>query len=143
SHSIATNIYLNWACNKERKKEHASSPNFVKKFDFTDKESANEAYLSFISSHRIRENRRRELHEAYKVFRERNEDIFWERRALEIADRRLLINSAIVAKKTAAMAQKASIKEASSGFRRYPSDLKAIDDSDDGEIIGRYCLASI
>ncbi|KAF9083368.1 hypothetical protein BGX27_004155, partial [Mortierella sp. AM989] len=113
---MATNVYLNWACDKEHKKEHVSFSNFVKKFDITDKKSANEAYLSLIRSRHIRENRRKRLHERYRVFRERNEDIFWERRALKIADRRLLINSAIVAKKTAIMNQKAGVKETSSGF---------------------------
>ncbi|KAG0011249.1 hypothetical protein BGZ80_000825 [Entomortierella chlamydospora] len=128
---MAANIYLNWACNKAHKKEHVSFSNFVKKFDITDKESANEAYLSLINSDHIRENRRKRLGDAYRVFRERNEDIFWERRALKIADRRLLINSAIVAKKTAIMNQKAGVKETSSGFRRYQSDLEAIYDSDE------------
>ncbi|KAG0262826.1 hypothetical protein BG011_009657 [Mortierella polycephala] len=73
---MATNAYLNWACDKEHKKEHVSFSNFVKTFDIIDMESANRAHLSLNSSHRIRENRRKRLYEAYKEFRERNEVIF-------------------------------------------------------------------
>ncbi|KAF9417759.1 hypothetical protein BGZ94_009868 [Podila epigama] len=130
-HTMATNLYLAWATDKEHEKEHVSFSNFVKKFDITDKKSANEAFLSLISSPRLRETRRKRLQDAYKKFRERHEDIFWERRALKVADRRLLINCATIAKETAVIAQKASIKETSSGFRRYQSNSKTIEDSDD------------
>ena len=40
---------------------------------------------------------------------------------------------ATIAKETAVIAQKASIKESISGFKRDRSDLKETEDSDDGE----------
>ncbi|KAG9062689.1 hypothetical protein KI688_004995 [Linnemannia hyalina] len=44
--------------------------------------------------------------------------VFW-------ADRAMLVNSAIAAKKSAVMIQEASLQEANSGLQRYPSDLNS------------------
>ncbi|KAF9424434.1 hypothetical protein BGZ76_003539 [Entomortierella beljakovae] len=51
-----------------------------------------------------------------------------ERRAHRAADKRLLTDYAIIAKETAVIAQKASIKETIFGLERY--QLEVIDDSD-------------
>ncbi|KAF9181538.1 hypothetical protein BGZ51_005376 [Haplosporangium sp. Z 767] len=130
---MATNAYLKWTYDKERKKEYVSFVNFVKKFDITDKESANRAYFSLISSSNIRGSRRKRVHEKYEEFRQRNVNAFWGQRALKAADRKLLVNSVIIAKETAVMNQRAGVKETSSEFRRYHSELKANDDSGHGE----------
>ncbi|KAF9345756.1 hypothetical protein BGX34_004508, partial [Mortierella sp. NVP85] len=134
AHSMATALHLAWATDKKPKKEHVSFPNFVRKFDITDRKTASEAFSSLISSIHLRQTRRNKLQAAYKTFRERHEDTFWERRALTVADKRLVTTSATIAKETAVIAQKASIKETVSGFKRYRADLKATEDSDD-EII--------
>ncbi|KAF9112814.1 hypothetical protein BGX27_002742 [Mortierella sp. AM989] len=135
---MANNLYINWALKKKPNKEHVTFVNFVKKFGFTNKKSANEAYLSLINSKHIRQKRQKKLHGAYMAFQERSEDSFWTGRALEIADRMLLVNSAIVAKKTGVIVQDAGFREAKSGLRRYPNNtesdfesLEVIDDSDD------------
>lgn len=136
---MATNEYLVWARSKEPKKEHVSFRNFVIKFCFTDKESAHEAYLSLIDSQHIRKRRRIKLHNAYKLLKDRSEAGFWESRALKTADHMLLVTSATVAKKSGAMIQKAGLREANSGLKRYSSELsdveslEVIDDSDENE----------
>ncbi|KAF9419172.1 hypothetical protein BGZ76_004276 [Entomortierella beljakovae] len=126
------------ALKKEPKKEHVTFVNFVKKFGLTNKESANEAYLSTINSQHIRQRRQKKLHAAFMAFQERSQDSFWASRALETADRMLLINSAVVAKKTGVIVQGAGFREARSGLRRYPNNTKSdfesqevIDDLDD------------
>ncbi|KAG0350235.1 hypothetical protein BGZ54_003944, partial [Gamsiella multidivaricata] len=110
------------------------------KFDFTGKGIAHEAYLSLIESQNIRQCRQKRLREAYNSFRARNEAHFWADRAFESAKRELLVNSAIVAKKSAVMIQEADLQEATSGTQRYPSDLdsniahlEALDNSDDSK----------
>ncbi|KAF9090320.1 hypothetical protein BGX27_002291 [Mortierella sp. AM989] len=130
----ARTLYLAWANDKKPKKEHVSLPNFVSKFDITDKESANESFLSLISSKRLRKARRNKLQNAFEIFRKRHEKIFWERRALGVADKRLLTNSATVAEETAVIARNASIKETISGFERYQSNLMMSEDYYEGII---------
>ncbi|KAF9080094.1 hypothetical protein BGX23_002651 [Mortierella sp. AD031] len=115
---MSATLYLNWALNIEPKKEHVSFVNFVRKFDFTNRNVAHEAYSSLLESQHIRQCRRKRLHEAYNSFRARNEEGFW-------AERALLVNSAIAAKKSAVMIQEAGLQEADSGLHRYPSDLNS------------------
>ncbi|KAI8605968.1 hypothetical protein EDD21DRAFT_362174 [Dissophora ornata] len=115
---MSATLYLNWALNIEPKKEHVSFVNFVRKFDFTNRDVAHKAYLSLIESQHIRQCRRKRLLEAYNSFRARNEEGFW-------AERALLVNSAIAAKKSAVMIQEAGLQEADSGLQRYPCDLNS------------------
>ncbi|KAF9115716.1 hypothetical protein BGW39_002972 [Mortierella sp. 14UC] len=115
---MSANLFLNWALKVEPKKEHVSFVNFVRKFDFTERDVAHEAYLSLIGSQHIRQCRRKQLHEAYNSFRARNEEGFW-------AERALLVSSANAAKKSVVMIQEAGLLEAGSGLQRYPSDLNS------------------
>ncbi|KAG0006576.1 hypothetical protein BGZ65_006434 [Modicella reniformis] len=137
---MSTASFLTWALNKVPKKEHVTFTNFVKKFGFTTKESANEAYITLINSTNICQRRQMKLHESYKLFLERQEDGFWADRTLKTTDHMLLVNSAVIAKKAGTMIQEAGLLEANSGLGRYLSDLKTedeslevLDDTDDSE----------
>ncbi|KAF9934130.1 hypothetical protein BGZ65_003874, partial [Modicella reniformis] len=134
THFMPTERYLEWATDKKPKKEHVSFPNFVKRFDIYDKDTANEKFSSLIGSSRLRDGRRNKLRKAYNNFLERYEDSFWEQRALKVASRRLKINFAIAAKETAVIIQNTSVKETISESIRYQTGLEMIEDSDD-EII--------
>lgn len=98
------------------KKDLSSS--FYWSLDFTKRDIAHEACLSLIESQHIRHCRRKQLQEAYNSFRARSEERFW-------AERALLVSSAIVAKKSAVMIQKAGLLEVGSGLQRYPFDLNS------------------
>ncbi|KAG0041367.1 hypothetical protein BGZ83_001892 [Gryganskiella cystojenkinii] len=134
---MTTAEHYDWLFNKQPKKEHVSLQNFVIKFGFTDQKSTNEAYLLLIISPRIRESRRTRLQDAFKLFKQRNETKFWESRNLKTADHRLLVNSATIAKKTGIIIQETGFQEASSGLKRYASELLDVeplevnDDPDD------------
>ncbi|KAF9197873.1 hypothetical protein BGZ49_001513 [Haplosporangium sp. Z 27] len=113
---------------------------FLKVFGFTDKDIANETYLSVIGSKRIRQNRGEKLLTAFTLFRGRSEELFWSNRALEIADRKLLMDSETIAKMTGTDVLNAGHQEARYGLANYPSNLKSknmsleiIDDSDDSK----------
>ncbi|KAF9992067.1 hypothetical protein BGZ80_004951 [Entomortierella chlamydospora] len=81
----------------------------MKKFDITDKATANESYSSLIKSPCINKTQQK-LQNAYELFLKRFEKKIWERRAV--------------------IAQNASVKELSSGFERYRLDSKTIEYSD-------------
>ncbi|KAF9913632.1 hypothetical protein BX616_009802 [Lobosporangium transversale] len=138
---METEQYISWALDNRSDKEHVSLPSFVKKFNFTNKESANEAYLSLITSTNIHHMRRKRLHGAYMAFKERCEERFWAIRDMKIADRMLIVKSATAAKKAGAIIQDSGLREVSFGHARYPSELKPdiisseemIDDSEDSE----------
>ncbi|KAK3823340.1 MAG: hypothetical protein J3Q66DRAFT_397809 [Benniella sp.] len=98
---------------QETQKEHVSLPDFVKKFDITDRDKANEAFLTLISCTHLRESRRNQLQAAFKLSRERNENTFRERRALRVTDKSLMTSSADVAKEAAVIAQNSKIIDCS------------------------------
>ncbi|KAF9410722.1 hypothetical protein BGZ76_005478, partial [Entomortierella beljakovae] len=89
--------------------------------------SANEAYLLLINSENIRQKRRKKLQDLFRVFQERGEDSFWANHSLKAVNRKLLVNSAIIAKKAGVLVQNAGFQEAGGGLRRYPSDLESDD----------------
>ena len=135
--------YLKWARKCEPGKEHVSFKNFVRKFDFTDKKAAHNAYSSLIESHLIRKSRRDHLRRAYSTFWARNEEMFWAHRTLDIAERALRINTAVVAKRSAIAAQNAGLREATAAFERYFSGLKSNEKTEISDTVRRECAEPI
>ncbi|KAF9907731.1 hypothetical protein EC991_010678 [Linnemannia zychae] len=70
------NSRLKWML-KEGTKEHVTFVAFVKKFRFSDKQSATDAYLSLIGSSRIRKQRKKRLKAAFATFQKNHEEDFW------------------------------------------------------------------
>ncbi|KAF9420078.1 hypothetical protein BGZ76_004131, partial [Entomortierella beljakovae] len=116
---MAINQYVNWALGKHTK--DVSYPNFVKQFDFTNKGSADEEYMSVITSSHFNQRRQRKLRDSYEAFQKRSDESFWANRNLEIANRMLALNSATVAKKAGVEVQDAGLREATLGLRKNSS----------------------
>ncbi|KAF9582878.1 hypothetical protein BGW38_010633 [Lunasporangiospora selenospora] len=117
---MTNNIYVEWMLEKQPDKEHVSFSNFVKVFGFTTIHSS--------SSVKVGE----------KSFVKK---IFWSCRVLEVADRKLYIDSETVAKETGADILIAGRREARHSLRKYPSrasedkPLEIVDDSENSNSV--------
>ncbi|KAG0239415.1 hypothetical protein BGW41_007679 [Actinomortierella wolfii] len=103
------------------------------KFNFTDKDSANDAFLALIHSPEIRKSRRAKLHRLFDQFQKNEEDLFWSQRAVQVS-------TMVTTNETAIAAQRAGSTKAILEYERYGTDLDSlsaenqlIDDSDDSE----------
>ncbi|KAF9915830.1 hypothetical protein FBU30_001732 [Linnemannia zychae] len=125
--------HLRWARLKLEGKEHVSLRNFVRQFKFTDKDSANTAFLSLIHSPEIRKSRRIKIYRAFVHFQKNEEDLFWTQRAIQV-------NTAVTTNQITVAAQKAGSKKGALEYDRqylYSETLFAenelIDDSNDSD----------
>ncbi|KAF9181076.1 hypothetical protein BGZ49_004910 [Haplosporangium sp. Z 27] len=110
--------------------EHVSFASFVKKFNLRDKEIAKTLYADLLNSQNISTKRRQRLKQAYDEFRISRLQSFWtswkQTLILNETQKKLEVNAAIVRKKTAIMAQQASLHDSASVFATPPSSSKGM-----------------
>ncbi|KAF9579608.1 hypothetical protein BGW38_004066, partial [Lunasporangiospora selenospora] len=120
---------LAWAQDKQPGKEHVLLPNFVRKFGFAQKESANRAFLKLINSNNLRQSRRTNLRKLFKESRRNVEEAFWSEYILGITTK-------ITTKQTAAAVQKSGAKQAQrfiDGLDNNEQPEEYVVDPDDNE----------
>ena len=66
-----------WALNKQKGEEHVTLPNFVRKFGYTNQDSAYSAYSVLIGNSQMESRRKERLQKAFKEFRDNSEAMFW------------------------------------------------------------------
>ena len=69
--------HVQWALKKKIGEEHVTLPNFVRKFGYTNRESAYSAYRALIDDSQIDTRRSKRLREAFKGFKDNAEVMFW------------------------------------------------------------------
>lgn len=110
--------HLDWAQEKKAGEEHVLLPNFVRrKFGFTDKDSANMAFLMLIGSNNLRQSRRELLQRLFTEFQQNLEESFW-------SDHTLKISTRITTKQTAIAVQKSGTKQAQVEYQRFITCLE-------------------
>ncbi|KAG0195455.1 hypothetical protein BGX28_001335, partial [Mortierella sp. GBA30] len=108
--------HIDWALEKKAGKEHVLLPNFVRKFEFTDKDSANRAFSALIGSNNLRQSRRLNLQRLFTEFQQNLEESFW-------TDHTLKISTNITTKQTATAVQKSGTKQAQVEYQRFIARL--------------------
>ncbi|KAK3811774.1 MAG: hypothetical protein J3Q66DRAFT_442642 [Benniella sp.] len=116
--------FLTWALRVE-KREHVSYTAFVETFNFMDQTLSQKLYKSLIESTEIKQSRSAVLKRRYNTFLKLNFDDFWADRLVEQERKKTRLNCAVVASKTARLAQDASLYESSLGFRSYQGERTA------------------
>ncbi|KAF9944885.1 hypothetical protein BGZ65_011464, partial [Modicella reniformis] len=107
---------IQWVLANVETEEQVTFTTFVKRFRFSDKQSATEAYLSLINSSQIRQSRREKLREAFVFFQKNHEEDFWANRALQL-------NSQTSSKKAAVFVQNVGLRQAESAYRHCFSKI--------------------
>ncbi|KAF9172437.1 hypothetical protein BGX20_005652 [Mortierella sp. AD010] len=110
---------LQWALSppsggkNDPKAEHVKMSTFVKRFQYTNEISADQAYLQLIQCARIPMTRRSSLMEQYKAFKVNRAKQFWESRQIKSSLRS-------VAKRAAVVIAEAGLQEAQNEYSIYP-----------------------
>ncbi|KAF9580570.1 hypothetical protein BGW38_002722 [Lunasporangiospora selenospora] len=97
-------------------REHVSFSSFVRKFAFTDKELAMSQYERLLNLPRMKAGRRRRLKAYYDIFSKSRMTSFWQAWDREQANKEFDVSCETVAKRTAIMAQRASLTTSANGF---------------------------
>ncbi|KAG0341468.1 hypothetical protein BG000_008968 [Podila horticola] len=110
--------YLPWAL-EARAKEHVSYTNFVQEFELQDRAYSQLLYSNLTKASDIKLSRRKKLQKQYTSFSKHKLDDYWAARALELERNKTRAHSAVIAARTARLAQTASVYESSLGFHSY------------------------
>ncbi|KAF9158446.1 hypothetical protein BGX20_003395 [Mortierella sp. AD010] len=101
--------------------EHVSFPSFVKNFRLTDRSGSLADYTKLIASSELGARRRQKLQSSHDSFTRNRLHSFWkswtQQLLVDQAQQELNTSSAVTAKKTAVLAQKASLSESKKSFR--------------------------
>jgi len=116
--------FVAWALRLE-KREHVSYTAFVETFNLNDQTLSQQLYENLIESTQIRQSRSALLKRRYQNFLKLSFDDYWEDRLLELERKKARAHCALVAAKTARLAQDASLYESSLGFRSYQGEQAA------------------
>ncbi|KAF9991380.1 hypothetical protein BGZ79_004597, partial [Entomortierella chlamydospora] len=119
SYSDVPRPYLSWALAKKKGQEHVSLPNFVRRFQYTDKESAYSGYATFIQSSHIDNKRRVRLEKAYTDFKLNREREFW-------VTRNSYVDTVVSAKEAAIVTRGVGLKQTKFDYNQYLSNLDHI-----------------
>lgn len=104
---------LEWALDPSKNNvEHVSMPTFAKRFNYTQEEYAEEAYLNIIGSSRIPMARRRTLIQEYDAFKANNSKQYWESVQVKGSLRS-------VARRAAVVTAEAGLQEAQDEYSTY------------------------
>lgn len=95
--------HILWASGKKPGKEHVKLPNFVRRFGYTNKDSANHDFLQLISSPHLRKRRRILLHNLYMHFKDNLEEAFWLNHTLKASTRNTAKQTAIAVQNVGAL----------------------------------------
>ncbi|KAF9321078.1 hypothetical protein BG006_002685 [Podila minutissima] len=109
-----------------RRFEHVSFPSFVKNFVLTDLSSALADYAELLTSSELGARRRQALRCTHDTFTKNRLRDFWtswtQQLSVDQAQKELDASSAATAKKTAVLAQEASLNESAQSFRALKKD---------------------
>ncbi|KAG0361451.1 hypothetical protein BGZ54_009097 [Gamsiella multidivaricata] len=112
--------YIAWASEDIRVDgklmEHVSFQSFVRKFGFTSKEAAMSQYEQLLNSSRLSKTRRERLRATYDDFVKTHLDSFWLEWDRELANYEFDASCETVVKRTATLAQQASLAMSARGF---------------------------
>ena len=142
------NTFVAWA--KEDRKtvdgrrfEHVSFPSFVKNFALTDQSGALADYAELLTSSELGARRRQALRCAHDTFTKNRLRDFWtswtRQLSVDQAQQELDASSAATAKKTAVLAQEASLNESAQSFR----DLKRENTSTTASLTASKALSAV
>ncbi|KAI7828825.1 hypothetical protein BC939DRAFT_443053 [Gamsiella multidivaricata] len=101
-----------WVLDQSKKNEHVSLPSFAKHFNYTDRVSANEAFLVLINSSKINERRRKRLEKALAEFKTNREEEFW-------TNVQTKLNTRVSAKKAAVITQQVGLQQAKYEYTQH------------------------
>ena len=122
--------YISWANDIKktngRWREHVSFSSFVKRFHFTNKKLAISQYEILIKMPKLPTGRRQRLRAAYDIFVKSRMDAFWSSWDKEQADQEFNVSCETVIKRTAVMAQRASLAASANGFSAVQADITTI-----------------
>ncbi|KAF9115765.1 hypothetical protein BGX27_006547 [Mortierella sp. AM989] len=111
--------HISWALAKTKGQEHVCVPNFVRKFRFTDKESAYSAYSILIQASQISNKRVARLQQAFTNFKLNRERRFW---ALKNSEE----DTVVSAKESAIITRAVGLKQAKFEYNQHILNLHHI-----------------
>ncbi|KAG0229625.1 hypothetical protein BGW41_002926 [Actinomortierella wolfii] len=114
--------HVQWALRKKKGEEHVTLPNFVRKFGFTNRESAYSAYGVLINDSQIDAQRSKRLQDAFNTFKSNAETLFWS--AIESR-----IDTTLTSRKAGMITRAAGIQQAALDYDNLFGD-KAFSEDD-------------
>ncbi|KAG0308019.1 hypothetical protein BGZ99_001302, partial [Dissophora globulifera] len=122
--------HLRWALDKAPGQEHVLFPNFVRRFDLNDRQSAENQFELLLNSSSIRIQRRQTIKKAFRDFQLHRQVKFW-------AERKLKLKTTVTALQAGVVTHDMGIKQARISsqqlFSSSESELELMDDEGGSE----------